>query len=180
VIRPTVKVLPRSRLLIKSFGRNSRRAASARTRSRVSGRRRPRSLSAFEAVPTETPAARATSRMVGGSVRERGDSSFVGNEDPLPVERHSVAGRRSSRATPIEVLTPIKTMRSMQEVRKTSFSNLRTGPVSGSVLGGAFITTSMWGGCSRSPRSVRQPQIAFSTLASACSPRESVHGAQQA
>src|SRR5262249_7797636 len=47
------------------------RSAADRTRVRVSSRSWPRPLSAFDTVPTLTPAACATSQMVAGSLRAR-------------------------------------------------------------------------------------------------------------
>ena len=61
VIRPTVKVWPRCRLWARSFGRNPSSLATAMTLARVSCRRLPLLLSAFETVPTLTFGARATS-----------------------------------------------------------------------------------------------------------------------
>ena len=64
-ISPTVKVCPRCRLWARSFGRKPTSRATAITRSRVSWRRLPLLLSAFDTVPTLTLASRATSRIVG-------------------------------------------------------------------------------------------------------------------
>src|ERR1041385_321116 len=64
VSRPTVNVRPRIRLRARWLGRKPSCWAAAWTRSRVSSRSWPRPLSAFDAVPTDTPASRATSWMV--------------------------------------------------------------------------------------------------------------------
>ena len=63
-ISPTVRLCPRCRLWARSFGRKPSSLATAITLSRVSCRRLPLLLSAFETVPTLTSASRATSRMV--------------------------------------------------------------------------------------------------------------------
>ena len=64
VIRPTVNERPASRAWASVFGAKPRRWATSATRSLVSVRSLPCPLSALEAVPMDTPASAATSRMV--------------------------------------------------------------------------------------------------------------------
>ena len=64
VISPTVNERPASRAWASVFGANPSRCATSATRSRVSARSLPWPLRALEAVPMDTPASAATSRMV--------------------------------------------------------------------------------------------------------------------
>jgi len=64
VIRPTVNERPASRAWASVLGAKPSRCAASATRSRVSARSLPCPLSALEAVPMDTPASAATSRMV--------------------------------------------------------------------------------------------------------------------
>src|SRR5271154_1508935 len=64
VIRPTVNERPASRAWASVFGAKPSRWAASATRSRFSARSLPCPLSALEAVPMDTPASAATSRMV--------------------------------------------------------------------------------------------------------------------
>jgi len=64
VIRPTVNERPASRAWARVFGAKPRRSATSVTRSLVSVRSLPCPFSALEAVPMDTPASAATSRMV--------------------------------------------------------------------------------------------------------------------
>src|SRR3954447_10710205 len=79
------------RLLMRSFGRNSRSSASRMTRARVSGRSRPLPFNALDAVPTDTPAARATSRIVGRRGRPVGSLLSVVTTRALVVSESAVA-----------------------------------------------------------------------------------------
>ena len=64
VIRPTVNERPASSAWASVFGAKPSRCAASATRSLVSARSLPCPLSALEAVPMDTPASAATSRMV--------------------------------------------------------------------------------------------------------------------
>ena len=64
VISPTVNERPASRACASVFGAKPSRSAARMTRSIVSARSLPCPLSAFDAVPTDTPADSATSLMV--------------------------------------------------------------------------------------------------------------------
>ena len=64
-IIPTVRLLPRCKACARSLGRKPSFSAVSRTCARVSSRSRPCPLSALLTVPIDTPAASATSRMVG-------------------------------------------------------------------------------------------------------------------
>jgi hypothetical protein len=61
VSSPTVRVLPEIRLRASTLGWKDNSSAACRTRCRVAGATSSRSLSALDAVATETPASLATS-----------------------------------------------------------------------------------------------------------------------
>jgi hypothetical protein len=91
VIMPTVYVRPECRLRAAALATKPSRSAASRTRSRVSGRRLPRPLSALDAVPAETPASAATSVMVTArpmvaSVSSRVSAPFAdGHRNPTVI-----------------------------------------------------------------------------------------------
>lgn len=77
VIRPTVQLRPVCRPCACGFGLKSSVATASRTRWRVSGRIRPLPPRALEAVPTLTPASRATTNATQGLAYNGGGWSTV-------------------------------------------------------------------------------------------------------
>src|SRR5687768_14358045 len=102
VTKPTALVRRFASARAVAFGRYPSRCAAASTRSHVSAdtRAEPRRppLSADEAAISDTPAARATSRSVGASLRRRvfgGVAGGFGFEVGTDVPRGRVAQRRT-------------------------------------------------------------------------------------
>lgn len=88
VISPTVQLRPVCRLCAFWLGRKPRVSTASSTRCRVSGRIRPAPFSAFDAVPTLTPASAATSVSLARPAEGEREAEVTGG--PFPPRRRGV------------------------------------------------------------------------------------------
>src|SRR5580658_10649535 len=139
VISPTVNERPASSAWASVFGANPRRCAASATRSLVSARSLPCPLSALEAVPMDTPASTATSRIVTRLIRYSSALAF-GSRLLTPCRPASSLRFRGKSGKPIPSTTePQET----QETTETAYVNdaelpppvvPATGPASSAVM----------------------------------------------